>query len=95
MSLAWGTRLCTGPAWPAHRRCDREVAQYTIRLFLHVLPATIWVGGQVTLAALVPVLRRAGTDIPRATVRRFSQVASAECGRRRPSGSGPAGPAPA
>ena len=29
----------------------------TIRLFLHVLAATIWVGGQLTLAALVPVTR--------------------------------------
>ncbi len=38
----------------------------TIRLFLHVLAATIWVGGQITLAALVPVLRRAGTQISRA-----------------------------
>jgi uncharacterized membrane protein len=24
----------------------------TIRLFLHVLAATVWVGGQITLAAL-------------------------------------------
>src|SRR6516225_11746953 len=47
----------------------------TIRLFLHVLAATIWVGGQITLAALVPVLRRAGADIPRAAARRFNQVA--------------------
>lgn len=31
----------------------------TIRLFLHVLAATIWVGGQITLAALVPVSTRA------------------------------------
>lgn len=47
----------------------------TIRLFLHVLAATIWVGGQVTLAALVPALRRLGTDVPRAAARRFNQVA--------------------
>ena len=47
----------------------------TIRLFVHVLAATIWVGGQITLAALVPLLRRAGADIPRAAARRFSLVA--------------------
>jgi putative copper export protein len=47
----------------------------TVRLFLHVLAAAIWVGGQVTLAALVPVLRRLGTEVPRAAARRFNQVA--------------------
>jgi putative copper export protein len=47
----------------------------TIRLFLHVLAATVWVGGQLTLAALVPVLRKSGADIPRTAARRFNQVA--------------------
>ena len=47
----------------------------TIRLFLHVLAATVWVGGQITLAALVPALRRLGAGIPRAAARRFNQVA--------------------
>ena len=47
----------------------------TIRLFLHVLAATIWVGGQLTLAALVPALRALGTEVPRAAARRFNQVA--------------------
>lgn len=47
----------------------------TVRLFLHVLAATIWVGGQLTLAALVPVLRRQGPDAPRLAARRFNLVA--------------------
>ena len=47
----------------------------TIRLFLHVLAATVWVGGQITLVALVPALRRLGAGIPRAAARRFNQVA--------------------
>ena len=47
----------------------------TIRLFLHVLAATVWVGGQITLAALVPVLRRLGAGYLRAAANRFNQVA--------------------
>ena len=45
----------------------------TIRLFLHVLAATIWVGGQLVLAALVPILRKGGVAVEAA--RRFNQVA--------------------
>jgi putative copper export protein len=52
-----------------------SVSWDTIRLFLHVLAATVWVGGQITLAALVPALRRLGAEIPRAAARRFNQVA--------------------
>jgi putative copper export protein len=47
----------------------------SVRLFLHVLAATIWVGGQLVLAALVPTLRAIGHDAPKAAARRFNQVA--------------------
>ena len=47
----------------------------SVRLFLHVLAATLWVGGQFTLAALLPVLRAAGADVPRAAARQFGRVA--------------------
>lgn len=51
------------------------VSWTTVRLFLHVLAATIWVGGQLTLAALVPALRGLGAGITAAAARRFNQVA--------------------
>lgn len=47
----------------------------TIRLFLHVLAAAVWVGGQITLAGLVPTLRGLGDDAPRAVARRFNRLA--------------------
>ena len=51
------------------------VSLETLRLFLHVLAATVWVGGQLTLAALVPALRAAGTDVPRVAARAFNRIA--------------------
>jgi putative copper export protein len=53
----------------------KSVDLETIRLFLHVLAATVWVGGQVTLAALVPALRAAGTDVPKAAANAFNRIA--------------------
>jgi len=47
----------------------------SVRLFLHVLAATVWVGGQLTLAALVPALRAAGTDVPGRAARAFNRIA--------------------
>jgi len=47
----------------------------TVRVFLHVLAATVWVGGQITLAGLVPALRRAGGHVPAVAARRFNAVA--------------------
>lgn len=47
----------------------------SIRLFLHVIAATIWVGGQFTLAALVPVLKARDPELPKKVARKFNQVA--------------------
>jgi putative copper export protein len=51
------------------------VSWATIRLFIHVTAATIWVGGQLTLAGLVPGLRALGEDAPRTVARRFNRIA--------------------
>ena len=47
----------------------------SIRIGLHVLGATVWVGGQLTLAALVPALRAAGPDVPKRAAQAFNRVA--------------------
>lgn len=51
------------------------VSADTVRLFLHVLAATVWVGGQLTLAGLVPGLRALGPDVPRTVARRLNRIA--------------------
>jgi putative copper export protein len=47
----------------------------SIRVFLHVLAATVWVGGQITLAGLVPGLRALSPEAPRTVARRFNRIA--------------------
>ena len=46
-----------------------EINETTVRLSLHLLGASVWVGGQIALGALVPVARQAGPEIPRALAR--------------------------
>jgi uncharacterized membrane protein len=44
--------------------------------FFHLLGAMVWVGGLITLGALVPAMRRAGADraLLQATARQFGRV---------------------
>jgi len=47
----------------------------TIRLSLHVIAAAVWVGGQFTLAGLVPTLRAENSELPKKIARRFNRLA--------------------
>ena len=46
-----------------------------VRLSLHILAATIWIGGQFTLAGVVSTLRQGGSAVVTAAARRFAQMA--------------------
>lgn len=46
-----------------------------VRLFVHVIAASVWVGGQLVLAALVPVLRAKDPTLPKAAANGFNRVA--------------------
>jgi uncharacterized membrane protein len=44
------------------------------RLILHVLAATVWVGGQFTVAGLLPTLRTLGEEAPKAVGRALGRL---------------------
>lgn len=46
-----------------------------VRLSLHVLAAAVWVGGQLTVAGLLPTVRRLGDDAPRRVASAFGRLA--------------------
>lgn len=45
------------------------------RLFLHVLAASIWVGGQIVLVALLPTVRKLGDDAGNKVGRAYNRLA--------------------
>ena len=45
-----------------------------IRISVHVLAATVWVGGQLTLAGLVPTARELGEGAARALAQAFARI---------------------
>ena len=46
----------------------------TIRLGLHVLAATVWVGGQFVILGLLPTARRLDAGAPKALARAFARL---------------------
>ncbi len=46
-----------------------------IRVFLHLLGVCGWVGGQLVMGALVPVLRKVSPEAPRLAAARFGRIA--------------------
>ncbi len=47
----------------------------SLRLFIHVLAASVWVGGQIVLAGLVPSFRRDNPEALRTIAKAFGRVA--------------------
>jgi len=47
----------------------------SIRLFLHILAASVWVGGQIVLGSLVPKLRQAAPESLKVAANAFARVA--------------------
>ena len=47
----------------------------TVRLTLHVLAATVWVGGQIGMMGLVGPARGLGADAPKTLARAFARLA--------------------
>jgi len=47
----------------------------TLRLFLHIVAATIWVGGQFALAGVVGPLRKAAPESPKVAANAFARLA--------------------
>ena len=47
----------------------------SVRLFIHVIGATVWVGGQLVLAALVPALKKVNPDLPKIVAQKFGKIA--------------------
>jgi putative copper export protein len=45
-----------------------------IRVSVHVLAAAVWVGGQLTLAGLVPTARGLGEGAPRSLAQAFARI---------------------
>ncbi|MCB1256672.1 MAG: hypothetical protein KDB26_06185 [Microthrixaceae bacterium] len=48
---------------------------FAIRRFIHVLAASIWVGGQLVMVGLIPMMRAKGGDIATAAGKAYNRLA--------------------
>jgi len=46
----------------------------TVRISLHILAASVWVGGPLVMAGLVPTLRQGDPDLPAKAARAFARL---------------------
>src|ERR1700733_423074 len=53
---------------------DLSGAADGVRVSIHVLAATIWVGGQFTVAGLVPTAKQLGADAPKKIANAFARI---------------------
>lgn len=51
------------------------IPAFAVRRFLHVIAASIWVGGQLVMLGALPVLRQRGSEVTRAVGRAYNQLA--------------------
>ena len=74
---------CSRRSWPPEDRGNRPVTSTTVlspttatlRLFVHVIAASVWVGGQFALAGIVPTLRRSASEATKPVAQAFARVA--------------------
>jgi putative copper export protein len=67
--------MVDGEAIAVAYRASVTLTGTTIRVFIHVLAATVWVGGQLVLGGLVSTLREIAPDAPKRAARRFGMLA--------------------
>lgn len=46
-----------------------------LRTILHLLGVTVWLGGQIVLLGVIPILREVGGDLPKRVAGAYGQVA--------------------
>ena len=83
MSTGPGSKVTRPGTWSLERCTPGVVGWWavfpisidTVRVFLHVLAVTVWVGGQLTLLGLLPTVRSLGGDAPKLVGRQFGVIA--------------------